>query len=1134
MLNIYYGSERIDKEKFIFQQIKGKTLLLVPDQFSLQAERDAFFYLQEKGLIDLRVVDFSMLGKKVLNQVGGKKPPLIDKYGRHMLLTRIIDKLESELTVYRGMSRKNSFVDLVNGMISEMKRCEVLPEDLEQTIEQLEDSSFLKYKLEDIGKIYGLYQEEIQDKYLDSEDYITFYGEKILQAEMVRESEIWIYGFDIFTPKNLLVIRQLLKTARGVNIVMTCDDGAGDHTAAAPELLAADSTRELYSLTRHVMDQLRELAEELGIPTAQHKIPDCELKQSVWNDPSLAQIRVAEVSGVHAEADRTAADILQLVRDEGYRFGEIAVVCNDETRTGVLKRTFERWGIPAFMDKKRTVMHHPAVGYLLALMELLVKGYREETVLQLIKSGFAGLTQQEVELLENYVAQYRIRSAMWKTPFSKGEQDYDAETLNELNRMRQIVVDMADGVREAVGARNTVREKVEGLYTFLAETVKLPEQLQEMIAVQEDAGLVESAAETAQSWAVICSLLDQILETLGDERISNDLLMRLMQAGLEEVQIGLVPVSSVCVSVGTLQRTRASRIRALFIVGANEGILPLERSDEGLLSEREKDVLEHFELRFSKREDVSRQEEKLALYRILSLPQEKLFISCSSADGEGELQRPSRFLTVLKEWLPEYAMRSNLDQTGSELDCVASKRGTLVYLADAMRDALDGKPISEAWRQVMLWYRENAPEDLERVVRGLNFSNRERVIGAQFAEALYQGDRKKLEVSASRLERYSACPFAHFVGYGLRPEELRVYEVGSREIGDVYHECLMRFSGKLMRSLPEGVSINDEGSPWMQITPEGCREAVSQILAEDMAGYRQGLLASGSVEQYRSERIAEICGDIAWSMVEQIRHGQLRDMKFEVPFGSGKELPAVTVDLGDRQVLIRGKIDRMDILNGAPSPGLTADDVESVVEPEQNAAAETLVRIIDYKTGMDSVDLDYFRSGYKLQLMIYLQAAMQQDVKPAGVFYFKIHDLDTDADQKKVEPGDGSTRQRMEEAYRLEGIVLNEPELIEAMDSDFAAGSTVIPVKRSKKEGYAASAGGALLTAEEFTELYQQVEQQVHRICREICDGEISAAPKQEKARDFNGNRRNSCMFCRYKSICWFDTAFDGCRFRKA
>ena len=252
-------------------------------------------------------------------------------------------------------------------------------------------------------------------------------------------------------------------------------------------------------------------------------------------------------------------------------------------------------------------------------------------------------------------------------------------------------------------------------------------------------------------------------------------------------------------------------------------------------------------------------------------------------------------------------------------------------------------------------------------------------------------------------------------------------------------------------------------------------------------------------------------------------------MCFEYPFGSGKKLPPVRVDLGERQVLIQGIIDRMDILSSE----------ESGADP-QAADAKDAVRIIDYKTGSDSVNPEYFSKGYKLQLMVYMKAALEaaggneRGMEPAGVFYFRIKDMDTDADVKAVRSGREAFEERVADAYRLEGIVLNDDAVIDSMDGEIDGVSHVIPVKVNKKEGgYVQSAGGHLMSADEFDELYRQVDNQVQRVCREICDGNIEIKPKQERIKDMQGNRRNACRYCTYRSICMFDTSFEGCRYEQ-
>ena len=1192
MLSIYYGSEATDREKFIFEHVKGRTLLLVPDQFSLQAERDAFFYLGKNSLMDLRVVDFSTLGYKVMQQTGGRVPDLIDKYGRHMLLARVTAELESELGIYKGLNRKNSFIDMLNTVISEMKRYDVSLEDLEDVLGKLEESSYLSYKLGDILKVYRAYQAQIEGRYLDSEDYISFYGERILEAPMIHESEIWIYGFDTFTPKNMQVIERLILSARNVNIVMTYEDG-----------------KEQFELTGHVMGQLRQLAERSGIAVSFDEIHGTERK-TVWS--RIAQLKnghraiahgtemsaqpaneaeyggfpitLVAASNMYAEAERAAAYILELVREEGYRYGDIVVVCNDtETRGGILRRTLMRWGIPVFMDKKRKVLHHQAVSFLLALLEVIAKGYRDEAVMSLVKSGMMPFSEEEKEQLENYVRQFRIRGSAWKNDFEKCGDRYDAEQLNVLNALRRNVVDCIENAKLRMGIRNTAGEKIRGLYTFLEQDMAVMERLERIMERQQALGLAESAAETSQSWSVICNIFDQIVDIAGEERMSNEDLFELMSAGFEEVEIGLVPVTGDSVLIGTLQRTRLSQLKALLIVGANEGVLPLNRSDEGLLSEREKEILQSMELELSKRDEVTRQEEQLAIYRALWLPQERLYVSCCGVDEKGEECRPSEVFTVLREFVEkkieispfeEDIRRSagshgnspsknvehrhspsvfgDLGARGSFTELITAPKGTLSHMAAALRDYKADGMLDRSWLEVMDWYEKHDEEDFSRVKHGLMFDNRLEALGEKFADSLYKGDLSALEVSASRLEQYSRCPFSHFVMYGLKAQEPRIYEVGAREIGDVYHRCLMKLSQQLTPDRDSGMAVNDPDSPWMNVTKEECTERIRDIIRSDSKSYREGILSSGREESYRAERIAEICSSIAWSMIQQVRKGSIRSMRFEYPFGTGRALPPVRVDIGSQEVLIQGKIDRLDILEGVAgrddeishgdecgddagdrADGAYGEHHEDSVR--RDPEAEASVRIIDYKTGSETVDPEYFMKGYKLQLMVYMKAAVDAyngRLEPAGVFYFKIRDVDMDADSAPLPADKTGLEKKLADSYRLEGILLNDDSLISSMDSEIDGSSQVIPVKISKKEGvYVPAAGGCLMTKEEFAELYEQVDMQVKRICTELCAGNIEIKPKRESRKDMEGNYRTACRYCRYRSICMFDTSFDGCRY---
>lgn len=1111
-MKIFYGSEATAKENFIFEHIdiSKKTILIVPDQYSLQMERDALAHFRDRGsaLLELMVTDFSSLGGKVVRESDSKTPELIDKYGRHMLLSLIIERNAEELSIYKKMKGRNSFTALMNQLISEMKRYGTTPEDLaeiEADGSPISDT-YLKFKLDDIGKIFGAYEEQIQDKFLDSEDYIKFYGDLILGSKIVKGADIWVYGFDTFTPLNISVMQRLLEASDSFNVVMTCEYSEDD-CPGAPEDARRFTTGEgegLFDLPKFVISQLRDMAAEAGEEAILTPITDAR--------PSAfaAKIELAETSNIYAEADRAAAYITKLVRDDGYRFGDIALICNDmDVRGRILARTFQRWGIPAFADQKRKVLHQPVIRFVLSLLDIMVKGYENDAIMSMVKTGLLGWSREDEELLQNYAGEFRIRGTKWKEEFTLTGDAYTEEELTRLNEMRAEIVEIVQTSREETGRRNTAEEKVRGIYEYLETRFKIRDKIGEVIEMQSDMQLLEAAAETAQSWNLICNIFTQIVRVLGSERISNETLRNLIGAGLEAAEIGLVPQSGDCVLIGTMQRTRISRTKVLMITGANEGILPYGSSENGLLTDKELEFLEDLKVSISKRKDVSRQEEQLAIYRNLSLPTDILYVSYSMADGDGRAASPSTLFTDLKDMFGITPM-SDIGR-GDRLEMINSQKATLSFMADAMREYIDEDRIDREWLLTMKWYEEHDKEDIDRIMSGLGFSNELESLGEEMADALYCGDSDKMLVSASRLERYSECPFKHFIGQGLRADEQRVFEIGPREIGDVYHECLMTFSQRLTSG---DIAVNDPASLWMTITKEQCGEEIRKIITGEVEGYREGLFDSDAEGSFRARRMIEICTEVAWALVNQIRRSSIKNMRFEEPFGyPGNSLPPIKVQLSEgKEALLRGRIDRVDVM-----------DVHG----------QDAVSIVDYKSGKNVIESDDVRNGYKLQLMVYMNAA-KQDMEPAGVFYFKIHDnIFTTAKNNKVAGADAS--QKIKNAYSMEGITIGDEELYEAFDADFyelaAAGesskSETIPVNFVKSsQEYKATGGGELLTEEEFKELCEIAQEQVERICKEIYAGNIQIAPKREKK---GSNTNTACDYCGYKSICMFDTSFDGC-----
>ena len=372
MLQIFYGRESIEKEKFIYEDIRknpGRTIVIVPDQYTLEAEKQAFLFLHAESMMDVEIIGMSRLGSRLLSQQGGGSKTFIDKYGRHMLLTQIAGKCEDKLQVFKGSLRKPAFIEMTNNFISEMKQYNVNPQDLAELSQALSEESVLRAKLDDLVLIFSEYQKKIKDRYTDSEDYIDLYMSKIRSSAWISESRIWVYGFDSFAPKALDVLGNLIATAKEVSVFLTCDKGCRDE--------------ELFLLPEIVMRNLRKQAEAYDMECRMQQIAEGTGFDAVRN-PAISHIEkefyavgqrtgdfpllkeqdapivLVQAANMYSEAESAASYILHLIRDKGFRYRDIVVICNDQTvRGSIIGRVFEEWDLPVFDDKKRSVLSSP-------------------------------------------------------------------------------------------------------------------------------------------------------------------------------------------------------------------------------------------------------------------------------------------------------------------------------------------------------------------------------------------------------------------------------------------------------------------------------------------------------------------------------------------------------------------------------------------------------------------------------------------------------------------------------------------------------------------------------------------------------------------------------------------------------
>ncbi len=1226
MLNIYRSRESIDKESFIYNHIlrqreKGehtnseqdptdprgfsfanRTLVVVPDQYTLAAERQAMDRMKTDVLFDVEIISISRLGSRLLGETGGNAKTVINKYGRHMLISKVLRELRDELEVFKGFDTKETFIRAINDFISAAKQHEVTPGSLMMLSNVMSvkgSNEVFVRKLRDLSRIFAKYQEHLKDKYTDNEDLIDLYREAISQSELREKSVIWVYGFDSYTPKNRAFILALASRAKEVNLHLIYDENCSDE--------------DLFILSARMTDAFRKEAEYNSVQVSVHDIK---------SEPTENQNHSTEIvrsANMYSEAEAAASYVLKLLREENYRFSDIVLICNDlETRGSVIRRVFNEYGMDVFDDQKRDALGSPVSVFVLSLLDILAYNFKPDDILRFLKTGLTGIPDEEIDELENYVLKYRIRGNAWQSEFTRGghetrysgivpngtpDDNSEHTLLDEIELTRQKVMSLVNGAKKVFDRASTYGEFARDYLSFLIETSDIGREkthlntnevsevslacrpdllnrIDELITRQEAAGLHEQAEATSQIWDIIVGLMDQIAEIMDDAPFDGVEFTKLLRSGLSELEVGVLPPSPDDILMGTMQRTRSGDCKAMLVIGANDGLIPRTGGEDVLFSPEELEYLAADDQDLGLSADLRLMEENLAIYRNLSKPTEHLWISYSTHDQKGDELRPSEIINDLHEALPDLVEQSFSD--ADIIDTLGGKVNTLRRYTEARRSnrlsgmweaeveneagqsSIERKKLigNQVWNIVEEWLSAADDETLRRVNRALHFDNIQKPLPGDLAAGLYSKyiDRDGdfvYKFSPTTLERYSRCPFSYFMDYGLRPEELRIDEVDPRDIGELYHSTLQRFTeivgtGKgnekwQDRSIDEfdfsaDIPKSTEGNVgWKEISREESDALVERLAKEWADEYRSKLFEKAGSENYRFNRAVNACKFIAWTLVEHARAGAIKESYFETVFASGGEnavsLPPIVKKIPGGKAYIQGKIDRIDILE------------------------DNRVKIIDYKTGKESLDVDEINAGYRLQLMLYLQAAQnmnaldKETLKPAGVFYFLISEpelnlVDIKGKNKGVNIESGSSskdetkdnedqvskldiEEQLKDFYRMEGIMVDEESVIKGIAGDLydeegeplsSAASKVVKLKRKKDGGLDSHSQKRLLTEENFGMLQNTVNMIANRLCQDIASGKIDLTPMK------SGNK-TPCDYCNYKSICRFDTIFPGCRY---
>ena len=1118
-LRFYFGPSGSGKSHRIYEEIMQRAaqepgrnfLIIVPDQFTMQTQKDLVMHSDRGGILNIDVLSFGRLSHRILEEVGTKEMPVLDDTGKSLVLQKIAADLKEQLPAMGSLLHKQGYIHEVKSAISEFMQYGISTQDMDKLIASAEKRGALAMKLRDLKTLYRGFQDYIRDHFITTEETLDVLRRSLVKSKILPDSVVVFDGFTGFTPIQNRLIQELMRVCEETIVTVTIGEEEDPYQM--------DGEQKLFHLSKKTVADLVKLAAETevtrgedvfvkGGPNRFTEAPAlCYLEQNLFRyqyEPyteKQCEIRMFEALSPREEVHQTALYIRKLIREEGLTYRDIAVVIGDlEGYASYVETEFGQLEIPCFLDRTRGIVLNPMIEYIKSALQLYIRDFSYDTVFHFLRSGMADISREEIDELENYVIRtgargYRTYSRLFTRKTEEmqqgsGQEDTERaeETMERLNRIRQQFADTVEILHMAPRAK--AGEYVDHLYDFLEQN-QVQQKLLNYQQQFEQEGDLAKAREYAQIYRLVMDLLDQIYELLGEEEISLQEFADILEAGFGEITVGTIPQNVDRIVVGDMERTRLKQVKVLFFLGVNDGNIPKNASKGGIISDMDREFLieSGTEMAPSPRQQMYIQ--RLYLYLNMTKPSERLYLSYAKVNSDGKGIRPSYLIDTVRKLFPQLAVE--YPQNRSRLEQIEGRQEGARYLAEELREYADGTLREEERQDFYLMYcaYEADPEGRDRLTAAAFRRYKESGLSRIVARALYG---RQLENSVSRLETYAACACRHFLQYGLSLQEREEFGFEVSDMGNVYHAVLENFAGKLA----------EYGRTWWDFDENFATQAIKEAVEGYAATYGETVLHSSARNEYAITRMSRILTRTVLTLQQHLKQGSFQPDDYELSFRFAEDLDSIHVDLSEEEKMhLQGRIDRIDV----------SEDAEHVY-----------VKVIDYKSGNKKFDLAALYYGLQLQLVVYMNAAMElesrkhpdKEIVPAALLYYHIDDPTIET---PVELTQEQINEEILTKLRMNGVVNSDPAVVERLDRFLQDKSKVIPVEKKKDGSFSARSG--ILSREELHVVSAYVDTKIRQIGREILDGKIAANPYEK------GNEE-ACTYCAYKKVCGFDGSIPG------
>lgn len=1128
-LQFVFGNAGSGKSTYLYKKILGEAaehpeknyLVLVPEQFTMQTQRELVRLQDAHAIMNVDVLSFARLAYRVFDELGRQNLKVLEETGKNLVLRKIAEEKRGQLPVLGGNLNKMGYISEVKSVLSELTQYNVSPEKLDAFLETEAVGETLRLKMQDISVMYHGFSEYLEGKYITSEEVLSLLCEVAEDSAILRNSQIVFDEFTGFTPIQNQLLLKLLSLSEKITVALTMDTKEDFYHCRGPQ--------ELFSMSKKAVETLMRMAGELHVAVEEPVLLTDGKKLRYRNAPSLYfmeqnlfrpyykkwkeeqdEIEITCLKNPREELEYTAREITRLVREKHYRYRDIAVVTGDVSLyDNYVEEILGSYGIPYFVDQTRAILFHPFIEFIRAVLEVVESDFSYESVFRFLRSGLCegseaesgdgwNLTEDEIDLLENYVLARGIRGrSRWKETWTFVYSDRERDNLVQMNAVREKISGMFEPLFEVFRGKHTVKEQTVALYGLIV-SLNVEQKLMRRETTLEEAGELVKAREYAQIYKIVMDLLDKVVDFLGDEMLSIREYADILDAGFEAARVGVIPPGNDKVTIGDIERTRLNHIRILFFLGVNDGVIPKSANNGGIISEFEREKMAEYDLQLAPgaRERVFIQ--KFYLYLCMTKPSDHLYLTYARVNAQGKALRRSYLIGTILKMFPGKTIEE-VEETHS-IDCVMTPESSLSFFLEGLQEnRTDGESEeTKLWNALARWYLEDPVhrDKVENLLAAYYKVPEDEPIGRAVARALYG---TVLENSVTRLERFAACAFAHYLNYGLHLKERDILQFASVDMGNIYHDALEHFAKRIEAS----------DYTWFDIPEEVQAEWIEQSMDEAIEGCKNTGAFENVRNRYLLGRMRNTIRRTVWALTTQIQKGRFVPKDFEVSFSRVNNLDAVRFTLSEEEKMnLIGRIDRID----------TYETKEKVY-----------VKIIDYKSGNTSFSLLNLYYGLQLQLVVYLNAAMELEskehpekkIEPAGIFYYHIKNPIVDGLGNETE---AEIRKGVLEQLKLNGLVNEDPEVYESMDTDFAGNSAVIPV--GKKTDGSLKATSKVASTYDFKVMSDYVNTKIAQMGKRIFAGEIAMNPYQLDGR-------SGCDYCPYHTVCGFDARMPGYSYRK-